>query len=68
KSLACASDWYNLGLAYKYNFMFNEAVEAFDEANKIDPSSKYSKEIVDVRCMQSEREKLVCQGAVSPGN
>ena len=65
---SCSNDWYNLGLAYKYNFMFYEAIEVFKEANKIEPSTKYTEEIVDVRCMQAEREMLVHQRAVSPEN
>jgi len=62
------SDWYNLGLAYKYNFMFIKAIDAIEEAIKIDPTTKYSEEIVDVKNLQPERERLVQQGVVSPNN
>ncbi len=60
------SCWYNLGLAYEYNFMFGQAIDAFKEANKINPSEKYISRIGDVNRLQAERKRLEQQGAVKP--
>ena len=60
--------WYNLGLAYEYNFMYRQAIEAFKEANKIKPSGKYITEISNVKRLQASRKKLEQQGAINPEN
>ena len=57
--------WFNLGLAYEYNFMFRQAIEAFKEANKIKPCGKYVAEISNVKRLQADREKLERQGAIT---
>lgn len=68
KNPANPSNWYNLGLAYEYSFMFKQAIDALKKANKIKPSEKYITEISNVKCLQAERKKLEQQGAVNPGN
>jgi len=60
--------WYNLGLAYEYNFKYRHAIEAFKEAIKIEPSKKYFTEISNVKRLQAERKKLEQQGAINPEN
>jgi len=62
-TVPCA--WYNLGLAYEYNFMFRKAIEAFKEANKIKPCAKYVTEINNVKRLQADRKKLEAQGAIN---
>ena len=57
--------WYNLGLAYEYNFMFRQAIEALKEANKIKPCKKYIAEISNVKRLQADRKKLEMQGAIT---
>ena len=54
--------WYNLGLAYEYSYMFKEAEEAFNEANKIKSCEKCLYEINNVKRLAMERKKLEDQG------
>lgn len=54
--------WYNLGLAYEYSYMFKEAEDAFNEANKIKPCEKCLQEINNIRRLSSERKRLEEQG------
>ena len=57
--------WYNLGIGYEYNYIFKEAIEALEKANRIKPSEKYIREIANVKQMKAEREKLDAQGAIT---
>jgi tetratricopeptide (TPR) repeat protein len=59
--------WYNLGLAYEYSYMFKEAEDAFNEANKIKPCEKCLSEINNVKRLAAERKKLEDQGVLEPG-
>jgi tetratricopeptide (TPR) repeat protein len=59
-----AGAWYNLGIAYEYNYMFEKAIEAFKKANSIKPSDKYINEISNVKRLEAERKKLAQQGVV----
>lgn len=58
--------WYNLGIGYEYNYMYRQAIEAFKEANKIEPSSQYIDEIRNVKYLRAERLKLEQQGVINP--
>jgi tetratricopeptide (TPR) repeat protein len=64
KSSDDAGAWYNLGIAYEYNYMFEKAIEAFKKANIIKPSDKYMNEISNVKRLEAERKKLAQQGVV----
>ncbi len=59
--------WYNLGLAYEYSYMFKEAEDSFNEANKIKPCEKCLTEINNVRRLAVERKKLEEQGVLELG-
>jgi tetratricopeptide (TPR) repeat protein len=50
--------WYNLGLAYEYNNIFDKAIEAFKKSNELRPSYKNMLEIDNIKRMKSDKEKL----------
>ncbi|MDO9463681.1 MAG: DUF6340 family protein [bacterium] len=54
--------WYNLGLAYEYNNIFDKAIEAFKKSNELKPSYENMIEINNVRRMEADKEKLKEQG------
>ena len=61
-----AGAWFNMGLAYEYSYMFEEAINAFKEAYRLDPSeSRYIEEISNVKRLQDERKKLEQQGCIN---
>jgi len=66
KNPADSSCWYNLGLAYEYNFMFRQAIDAFKEANKINPSEKYISQIGNVNRLQAEEKNWNSKVQLSP--
>jgi len=53
--------WYNLGIAYEYNYMYDEAISALKQSNKLKPSSKCIKEITNVKKLRAEQKKLEMQ-------
>lgn len=55
------SAWYNLGLAYEYTYMFQDAEDAIARANAIKPDDKCVKEISNIRQLAIERKKLESQ-------
>jgi len=55
--------WYNLGLAYEYNNIFDKAIEAFKKSNELKTSYKNMIELNNVKRMKSDKEKLKKQGA-----
>ncbi len=56
--------WWDLGIAYEYNYQFTEAENAFMQANKLQPCEKCLREINNVRRLDAERRKLIEQGAL----
>ncbi len=54
--------WYNLGLAYEHNNIFDKAIEAFKKSNKLKPSYKNMIEINNIKRIKLDREKLKEQG------
>ena len=56
--------WWDLGIAYEYNYQFTEAENAFMQANKLQPCEKCLREINNVRRLDAERRKLIQQGAL----
>lgn len=52
------SAWFNLGIAYEYSYMFQEAEDAIAQANRIKPDDKCIKEIGNIRQMAMERKRL----------
>lgn len=55
------SSWFNLGIAYEYNYMFREAEDAILQANRIRPDDKCIREISNIRQMAIERKMLEAQ-------
>ena len=53
--------WYNLGVAYEYNFRYDEAISALKRSNKLKPSSKCITEIQNVSKLKADQEKLEIQ-------
>ncbi len=47
--------WYNSGLACMYTYQFDHAIQAFNRANALNPSSKYAQAIAN--CYQAKYEK-----------
>lgn len=56
-----AAAWYNLGLAYMYSYQFDDAIQAFNKANVLKPSSKYAQEIANCNRLRGEKKKLDTQ-------
>ncbi len=56
-----AATWYNLGLAYMYTYQFDEAIQAFNKANALKPSSKYAQEVANCSRLKAEKKKLDAQ-------
>ncbi len=53
--------WYNLGIAYEYNYMYDEAISAFKQSCNLKPSSKSIKEITNVKKLRAGQKKLEMQ-------
>jgi tetratricopeptide (TPR) repeat protein len=53
-----AAAWYNLGLAYQYTAMFDEAVSAFNKSNGLKPANKCIEQIVNCNKLKAESVKL----------
>ena len=56
---------YCLGVAYEYTHQFDEAIAAIMEANRIKPCNRYAAEIINVRRLQGDLERLEKQGVES---
>jgi curli biogenesis system outer membrane secretion channel CsgG len=56
--------WWDLGIAYEYNYQFTEAEHAFMQANRLQPCEKCLREINNVHRLDAERRKLIEQGAL----
>lgn len=57
--------WFNLGIAYEYSYMFEEAESAFMQANRIKPNDRCFAEIANIRKLEQEQRNLESQGALS---
>jgi hypothetical protein len=53
--------WYNLGVAYEYNFMYDEAISALKKSNQLKHSSKTISEIQNVKKLEADQKKLEIQ-------
>ena len=53
-----AKTWWNLGLAYEYNFQFSKAAEMVQKAFSIYPDSRYSNELTNINLLQQNQERL----------
>ena len=56
-----AKTWWNLGLAYEYNYQFSKAAEMVQKAMSIYPDSRYSNELVNIGLLQQNQERLKAQ-------
>ena len=53
-----AKTWWNLGLAYEYNFQFGKAQEMVQKAYGLYPDSRYQMEMHSIGLLQKNQEKL----------
>lgn len=69
-----AKTWWNIGLAYQYNFQFSKASEMVQKAMGLYSDSRYSMELRSISILQQSQEKLKQQedkgdeAAVPPGS
>lgn len=69
-----AKTWWNLGLAYQYNFEFSKASQMVQKAMGLYPDSRYSMELQSIGVLQQSQEKLKQQeykgdeAALPPGS
>ena len=69
-----AKTWWNLGLAYEYNYQFSKASEMVQKAMGLYPDSRYSQELTNISLLQQSQERLKQQEykgdkpAVPPGS
>ncbi len=61
KDPASFSAWFNLGLAYEYNYMYDRAISALKESCKLKASSRCINEIKNVKKLRADQEKLKLQ-------
>jgi len=62
KAKSIAKAYWNMGLVYEYTWKFDDAIESFKKAYKINPASSYLTEIENVKVLKVERSKLAEQG------
>lgn len=53
--------WFNLGLAYEYNYMYDRAIEAFKKCYSLSAKKKCINEIKNVNKLREDQEKLELQ-------
>lgn len=53
-----AKTWWNIGLAYEYNFQFSKAAEMVQKAYALDPDSRYMKELTNINTLQQDQQRL----------
>lgn len=56
-----AAAWYNLGLANTFTYRYDEAIQAFNKSNGLNPSSKCAKQITTCNTLRAEKRKLEAQ-------
>jgi tetratricopeptide (TPR) repeat protein len=58
---AIASTYWDLGLAYEYNWDFDNAIKSFNKAYTFSANSTYTEEINNVKKLKAEKAKLDAQ-------